>query len=115
MFGLSYLRDNGTSVSVAGGVLAKELVNVENNSGVRELTATLVWTAGLFFDRNNSLLASLILAGTKGYKARLNIYPRLLNIGVFSPGFFVNLRKDNQIVIGLHLNILPVGIATRVR
>jgi len=113
MFGLSYQRKNGTSLSFAGGVLAKDLINVPNNSGVRELTTTLVWTAGIFYDRNNSLLTSLILAGTKGYKTRLNIYPGIFNFGRLSPGFFFNLRSDNQIVVGLHLNFLPVGIATR--
>jgi hypothetical protein len=114
MFGLSYLRDDGTSISFGGGLVAKELIAVENNSGVRELTATLVWTAGIFYDRNNSLLASLILAGTKGYKARLNLYPGLLRTGKFSTGFFMNLRKDNQIVVGVHFNFLPVGITTRI-
>jgi hypothetical protein len=114
MFGLSYLRDDSTSISFAGGVVAKELINVENNSGVRELTTNLVWTAGIFYDLNNSLLTSLILAGTKGYKARLNVYPGVLKFGKLSPGFFVNLRKDNQVVFGIHLNLLPVGIAVRV-
>jgi hypothetical protein len=115
MFGLSYRRDDGGSYSVAGGLVAKDLVEIDNNSGVRELTATLVWTAGFFYDRNNSLLASLILSGTKGYKARLNIYPGLVHFGKISPGFFINLRKDNQFVTGLHLNFLPVGLTQRVK
>ncbi len=93
MFGFSYQRKNLTSISLAGGLVAKDLVHIDNTSGVRELTTTLVWTAGIFYDRENSLLLSLILSGTKGYKARLNIYPGVIKIGKLSPGFFFNLRR----------------------
>lgn len=115
MFGLSHTREDGRSYSFAGGLVAKDLVELENNSGVREMTTTLVWTAGVFYDRNNSLLASLILSGTKGYKARLNIYPGLLHLGRVSPGLFANLRKDNQIALGLQFSFLPFGPAYRIK
>ncbi len=115
MFGLSYRHDDGNSYSIAGGVVAKDLVEIDNNSGVRELTATLVWTAGFFYDRNNSLLTSLIFSGTKGYKVRLNVYSGVLRFGKISPGFFINLRKDNQFVTGIHMNFFPVGLSNRVK
>jgi hypothetical protein len=115
MFGLSYRADSGKSYSFAGGLVAKDLVEVENNSGVRELTTTLVWTAGLFYDLNNSLLTSLILSGTKGYKARVNVYPGVFYLWHISPGFFVNLRKDNQIALGLQFSFFPIGSAYRVK
>lgn len=115
MFGLSYRRKDLTSISLAGGLVAKDLVHIDNNSGVREQTTTLVWTAGIFYDRENSLLLSLILSGTKGYKARLNIYPGMIRIGKLSPGFFFNLRKDNQAVMGLHFFYLLPSIAQRIR
>lgn len=114
MFGLSYQRPNMTSISFAGGLVAKNLVNIENNSGVREQTTTLIWTAGVFYDRENSLLISLILSGTKGYKARLNIYPGIIKVGKLSPGFFFNLRKDNQAVIGIHFFYLLPALAGRI-
>jgi hypothetical protein len=115
MFGLSYQRADKTSISIAGGLVAKNLVNIENNSGVREQTTTLVWTAGIFYDRENSLLTSLILSGTKGYKARLNIFPGMIKIGRLSPGFFFNLRKDNQAVMGLHFFYLFPSLARRLK
>ncbi|NIV03608.1 MAG: hypothetical protein GWN16_10055 [Calditrichae bacterium] len=115
MFGLSYRRPDGISYSVAGGLVAKDLVEIENNSGVRELTTSLVWTLGFFYDQHNSLLASLILSGTKGYKARLNVYPGLIHIGWVSPGFFLNLRKDNQVVTGFQFNFTPFGLARRAK
>ncbi len=115
MYGLSYHLDNGDSYSVAGGLVTKDLVKIDNDSGVRELTATLVWTAGVFWDRRNSLLASLILSGTKGYKARLNIYPGVIRLSRVSPGLFVNLRKDNRMVMGFQVRWIPFGLGRRVQ
>lgn len=115
MYGLSYHGNNGESFSAAGGLVVKDLVEVNNTTGVRELTANLVWTAGVFWDRHNSLMASLILSGTKGYKARLNVYPGVVRLGKFSPGFFVNLRKDNEMVVGLHYSWAPFGLGHRLR
>jgi hypothetical protein len=114
MTGLSYQRPDSSSFSAAGGLWAKDLIEVDNANGTRWLTTSLVWTLGFFYDRNNSLMASLILSGTKGNKARVNIYPGLINIGMVSPGFFVNLRKDNQISAGVHLSFLPVSMAHRI-
>ena len=113
MYGLSYHLPSGNTYSLAGGLVIKDLVEIDNKTGVREQTGTLVWTAGIFWDRNNSLMGSLILAGTKGYKARLNIYPGVIKIGKFSPGVFINLRKDNQFVLGVHYSWFPFGVGRR--
>ncbi|MCB0262087.1 MAG: hypothetical protein KDH98_02945 [Calditrichaeota bacterium] len=115
MYGLTYHRENGQNFSVAGGLVVKDLVDTNSETGVRELTATLVWTGGLFYDLNNSLMTSLILSGTKGYKARLNMYPGNFSFGRFSPGFFLNLRKDNQLVFGIHFAAIPVGFGRRAK
>lgn len=112
-YGVSYHREDGNTLSVAGGLVMKDLVKVNNTSGVRELTGTLVWSAGIFWDSQGSLLASLFLSGTKGYRARLNIYPGVIRLGRFSPGLFFNWRKDNQVVVGLQFQWLPVGLARR--
>lgn len=113
--GFSYNLHSDRNLSFAAGLVADELVDAEHQGASRVLTTDLVWTAGFFYDRNNSLLASLILAGTKGYKARLNIYPGLLWAGKFSPGLFLNLREDNHIVAGIKFDFFPVGLATRMR
>jgi hypothetical protein len=112
-WGLSYKKRNGNSLSLTGGLIADDLIEIKNANGSRAQTTTLVWTFGFFYDLNNSLLTSLILSGTKGYKARLNIYPGVLKFSRLSPGIFINLRNDNQVVMGIHLNILPFGISGR--
>jgi hypothetical protein len=111
--GLSYNYSGEKSFSCAAGLVADELVSADELSQSRVLTTDLVWTLGFFYDRNNSLLASLILAGTKGYKARLNLYPGLFKMGRLSPGLFVNLREDNQVVAGLSFSFFPIGLAHR--
>jgi hypothetical protein len=111
--GLSYRGCDGGSLSLAVGLVADELQETDERTNRRTLTTRLVWTAGLFYDVENSLLLSLILAGTKGYKVRLNVYPGLVRFGPVSPGFFVNLREDDRVVAGLVLRWLPFGIAAR--
>jgi len=111
--GLSYKFKNGKCLSVGGGVVAKDLVDVdpEIREGVK--TTTFEWTAGIFYDRNNSLLASLIMAGTKGYKIRLNVYPGLIPAGSYSPGLFCALGKEEEWIFGIHMHNIPVGFGYR--
>ena len=107
MLGLSYNRTKTQCFSVAGGLVAKDLINIQHENNVRELTTELIWTCGVFYDRNNSLLASLILSGTKGYKARLNVYPGMIKTKHFSPSLFINLTQDNQVITGLGFRFFP--------
>ncbi|MFH1843853.1 MAG: hypothetical protein ABIF77_11675 [bacterium] len=77
-------------------------------------TVDLAVSAGIFYDRNNSLLASLLWAHTKDYRLRLNIYPGLIELGPVSPSLFVSLNRDDQIYAGFGLDlveIVPLGLA----
>ncbi|HQI48172.1 MAG TPA: hypothetical protein PLN61_05860, partial [bacterium] len=97
------------------GLVAKNLVGVDDREGekVRSLTTNLVTTAGLFYDRNNSLMASLLYAGKLRSKVRLNLYPGLIRIGSFSPGLFALVDRDNRWTLGLQLHKVPFGFAHR--
>ncbi len=108
--GISREMSNGYSWSIAGGMKASELFNTEGGA----LGANLKGVAGFFLDRNGSLMASLMLASTKDYALRFNVYPGLLNIGGWSPGFFVTLNRDDKWIAGLNLtwpSWQPVGLA----
>jgi hypothetical protein len=75
---------------------------------------TCLSVAGLFYDRNNSLLASMIYAATKDYRLRLNVYPGLVKIGSLGPSFFLALSREDRILVGVDLRLvkhLPFGIA----
>lgn len=112
--GVTYRISENDDVSICGGYSARELVNVDNNTGVRTLTTSLVRTAGLFYDRNGSLLASLFLGGARGYRARLNIYPGLVSTGSFSVGFACLLNQNGSIIMGLSSTFSPVGLSARI-
>ena len=108
--GLSYTRSDGRCLSLAGGFKAKKLVELDE--GLKTVDLALV--AGIFYDRNNSLMASLIYAATKDYRLRLNAYPGLFRVGPLRPSFFLALSRDDRILVGVDLRVvkhLPFGIA----
>lgn len=109
--GLSFRRQDGQCISFGAGLVANELIDQSNREDFRELTADLVLTAGLFYDRNNSLLASLFYSKKLDYKLRLNVYPGLVRGFGLSPGFFIGLNQENKPNVGLTLSIIPVGIS----
>lgn len=77
---------------------------------------TTRYAGGLFWDRNDSLMGSLIVNGTEDLKVRLNLYPGIVGPGSWwSPGLFVGLGPNREIAAGLTLRILPVGLAGRSR
>lgn len=110
-FGMSFRQDDGDCFSFGAGLVAKNLVDISDKSTIRSLTADLVVTAGLFYDRNNSLLASLIYSKSQDYRLRMNLYPGLFHIKKFSPGIFISLNQDNRVSAGVTIRLLPVGIS----
>jgi hypothetical protein len=111
--GLSYRHTDTDDITVGGGLSTRELVEVQDRTGVRTLTATLVWTAGFFYDRNSSLLASLILGGARGYAARLNVYPGLLDLLGLPCGWTLLLEKSGSVAVGVTVGGLPAGLGAQ--
>ncbi|MEI6617287.1 MAG: hypothetical protein WCL59_12000, partial [Cyanobium sp. ELA507] len=73
---------------------------------------TTRYAGGLFWDRNDSLMASLIVNGTEDLKVRLNLYPGIVGPGSWwSPGLFLGVGRGREVAAGLTLRILPVGWA----
>ena len=111
--GLSFRSENGDCISAGAGLVANELFEIGERTTFRELSARLVVTAGIFYDRNNSLLASLIYSKTQDYKLRLNIYPGLIPMKYLSPGIFLSMDQDNILSAGISFRISPVGLSKR--
>jgi len=63
---------------------------------------------GLFYDRDGSLLASLLFNAGEAYAVRANVYPGVLCGGPL--GLFAGLTDDGAGAIGLEFG-LPVGVA----
>jgi hypothetical protein len=113
MLGLSYRHNENESVTMSAGFAARELRHVDVETSVRTVTVSLGWIAGLFYDKDNSVLASLMASNRINEKLRLNIYPgvfRLLNV---SPGFFASIGRGDHFIAGITLRFLPFGLAYR--
>ena len=110
--GFSFTRPDGRCLSFGLGLVAKNLLEVDQISKTLDLAAS----GGVFYDRNNSLLASLLFARTKDYRYRLNLYPGLFELGPFKPGFFVALDHEHKVMTGItfgSLRHLPFGLGRR--
>ncbi|MDZ7304233.1 MAG: hypothetical protein ONB44_19080 [candidate division KSB1 bacterium] len=81
----------------------------------RVLTPEVDGAIGLFYDRNNSLMSSIIITCPRLYNARINIYPGLLGKKWFIPGFYVGFGEWDKFVFGLTSVYSPVGLAHRVK
>jgi len=111
--GMSFTRKDGRCFSFGFGFVAKNLLEVDEISKTLDLAAS----GGLFYDRNNSLMASLLFAKTKDYRYRLNLYPGLLKMGKFKAGAFIALNRDDSLMYGItfgNFRSLPVGIGGNV-
>jgi len=108
--GLSYRRADGLNVSVGMGFKTNELLDL----GPGTLGANLAFTGGVFLDREGSLMASLLVAATKDYAVRLNLYPGMVKVGPLSPSFFMAVDRDERVVAGLNIGWprwQPMGLA----
>ncbi len=105
--GLTYTRPNGSAYSVGAGLVASKLVDL----GQGERTAELLPSAGFFYDRNGSLLFSVMTSRSKRNRVRVNVYPGLVRVGPVTAGAFVLWNDQGEPAGGITLPLLPVGVA----
>ena len=108
--GLAGLRGNPELIAV--GAAADDLVEVEQFKPARALTATFGPGLGVFLDRNNSLLVSLLLTPSKEDRAVLNVYPGVVGPGWLSPGVSLRWRHAGGMGVSVEVAPLPIGVGT---
>lgn len=107
LFGVAKKMDDEDNLSTGIGFKTKHLVDVGSN---RQRTIETSWYAGVFYDRNNSLLASLTMSGVKEYFCMIDIYPGIIKVGNFSPGIWTVIGRDGNLMVGLSTTyILSTG------
>ncbi len=99
LFGLSKKIKQTDNLSVGIGFKTKHLVDLENE--FRQRTIETSWHAGVFYDRNNSLLFSLVMSGVKEYFCMIDVYPGVIKYGNFSPGLWTIIGRDRQLIFGI--------------
>jgi len=110
MGGLSRRFANGHSVSVAMGLRARDIYQQEDHP--LALSASLTWNAALYWDRENSLLASLQFSGISSNVATLNVYPGVIGSMPWSPGLWCTLTTEGRVMGGITVRWLP-GLGLR--
>jgi len=97
--GLSRRFDDGSAVSVAAGLRNADVIPETENP--LHLTGSLVWSAGVFYDRENSLLASLVLSGISSNLVTLNLYPGIVEAAGVRPGFWCTVTTGGKVLLGV--------------
>lgn len=107
--GLSYKFDNGSALSVGFGLAASDLILLDEKTNKK--TLGLVGNLGVFYDRNNSLLASLSITIKTDYMINVNIYPGVIKFWDVSPGLWGAYSQDGNVILGFTFSWLPFGFA----
>jgi hypothetical protein len=94
LLGLSHRRDGNEWLSWGVGLSTQK---VDFN---KDLQAELEPSAGVFYDRNKSLLWSFVINGTGGRRFRFNLYP-FSTQGMGSLGYFISSQENNDWSFGV--------------
>jgi len=111
LLGLSCSREDGTCWSAGFGAMAKDLKKVESDGPGRSMTVDLIWNAGIYYDRNGSLMASFLVSGSRAYKAKINVFPGLVRVAGISPALFAAVGQRNEVILGFAVSRFPLGLA----
>ncbi len=111
--GLSYKFKDGTGLSLGLGLAASDLILLDEKTNKK--TLGLVGNFGFFYDKNNSLLASIAVTIKTDYMINVNIYPGLIKIGDISPGIWGAYSQDKNVILGFSFSWLPFGFAQSTR
>jgi hypothetical protein len=109
VIGLSHALSNGRSFSWGIGAGAKGITRTDSLVDIRNVA--LGPRAGVFLDRDGSLMASLIWQDTDQGVATLNVFPGLLHLGAHSPGLWASLQHNGGVRFGL---TSPIGFGVGV-
>lgn len=97
-FGLHYLAGasvrlpDASALSLAAGLAATD--PLRETDEFADYLKTIRATGGLFWDRDDRLLASLVLHGTEELLVRANVYPELLVNRIADLGFYLGIADD---------------------
>jgi hypothetical protein len=99
LFGFSEKINETDNLSFGAGFKTKHLVDLSTE--FRQRTIETSWHTGIFYDRNNSLLASLVLSGVKEYFCSVDVYPGIIKIQNFSPGVWTVFGRNGNLMMGI--------------
>lgn len=114
ILGLSFKTNTEDAISFGAGLASTGVKSLPVQNSVPSNTVESGPMAGIYYDRNNSLLMSLVYSSSKNCRLRLNVYPGVISTSHFSPGFFITVADPRIVIAGVTLKILPLGVGTYV-
>jgi hypothetical protein len=112
ILGMSFKTNTEDAISIGAGLASTGVKSLPVQNGVPSNTVKSGSMAGVYYDRNNSLLASLVYSDSRNCRLRLNVYPGIVSSSRFSPGFFITLADPKILIAGVTMKILPIGVST---
>jgi hypothetical protein len=110
LLGFSFKAKKEDAISFGVGASQTGVWEVNWTNGIPTNSIKIGAACGIFYDRNNSLLGSLLFSKFYHENIRLNIYPGVFFSSPFSPGFFLTLGDGWALTMGLTMQFFPVGI-----
>lgn len=105
LLGVSHSFDDENSLSFGFGLRAKKLLAVNENLHQNTVETTI--NVGLFYDRNSSLMTSLLYNGLTDNTVQFNMYPGFFSYKGINPGIWIGYRKNGNILFGITTQYLP--------
>jgi hypothetical protein len=99
VFGASRRRGGADWISAGWGWDPAENPVIDPETG--EKTVVLLPNYGIYYDRHGSLLASAVLRTHRSERLMVNVYPGVLHIGGWSPGFWGQLLSTGGVRVGI--------------
>jgi len=112
-FGISRTINKSNAMSFSAGAVVNKLKS-NDESIARYMTPDIDYAAAVFFDRNNSLLGSLILTGPKSFNVRLEVFPGVIGYNNYKPGFYIGAGKIDRFQMGISFPNFPFGIIGKI-
>ncbi len=111
LLGLSFKTNNEESISIGLGGTTTGVYIVDDNNEIPTRSTLVGFMGGIYFDRNNSLLAALTVTDTFIERYKLSIYPGSLFVSGFSPGVFIALEEHGTVGVGVSFPVLPIALS----
>ena len=108
--GLSFKLIDGYSLSFGAGARAKKVTQLASMRFTQSIN--YVYSGGIFLDRNDSLLASLIVNTNYYHLVQLNVYPGIFRMPHVALGFWINVSDRGKVMFGVMCRYIP-GVGFR--
>ena len=109
--GISYRYNKIHNFSIGVGTVVN-MLHEKRLKWSRVLTPALDGAFGFFYDKNNSLMSSVIITYPRLFNVRIDIFPGFIRKKWFIPGVFIGFGEWDHFAIGLTTAYIPVGVIT---